>query len=378
VTTPSATHRSVAPRPRRGGRVLVAIALVVALVLPLAYLFSQVWTTTGDAQRFVTSERTGARYVEKLTTLLARLTAAQVAAVRGTAVDAEAVRSAVKEVDSLDPRGTDSLDLRERWGPLPGQIEIALRQKGRGQAAHRAYAGPIGLVHGLIGKVGDASEVVRDPELDGYHLMDTALVRVPDVLLDAGRLGALAFGATSAPNTRVAGPEPQIAVVQDRVARSTEAISLGLRTGTDGTSSDTLGNNLLKPLDELVAAVDGLVRSSTSLATGNKAAPAQVGTATNLVNETALALGNAVLGEFDALLEQRADDIAGQRRNAVIALVIAVVVAVVLPWFRRIPGRRRADRTTLSTPDIVDARDLLGPELVTSGSKSSTQGRQQG
>jgi len=356
----------------------VAVALVVALVLPLAYLFSQVWTTTGDAQRFVVSERTGVRYAEKLTTLLARLAAAQVATASGTTVDAEAVRSAVKEVDELDPRGTDPLDVRERWGPLPAQIENALRQKGRGQAAQRAYAGPIGLVHGLIGKVGDASKVVRDPELDGYYLVDTAVLRVPDVLLDVGQLGSLAFGATTAPNTRVAGPAPQIAVVQDRVARSTEAISLGLRTGADDTSSDTLGSGVLKPLDELVAAVDGLVRSSTSLATGNKAAPAEVRAATTVVNETALALGEAVLGEFDTLLERRADDLASERLTAGIAIVIAVMIAVVLPWLRRIPGRRRADRAALSTPDIVDARDLLGPELVTSGPKARTQGRQQG
>ena len=263
MTTPSATHRTVAPRPRSGGRALVAASLVVALVIPLAYLFSQVWTTTGDAQRFVSAERTGAQYVEKLTTLLARLTTAQVAAARGTAVDAEAVRTAVREVDDLDPRATDPLDIRERWAPLPNQIETALRQKGKGQVAHRAYAGPIGLVHGLIGKVGDASKVVRDPELDSYHLMDTALMRVPDVLLDTGQLGAMAHGATTAPSTRVAGAAPQIAVVQDRVARSTEAISLGLRTGADGTSSDTLGSTLLKPLDEFVAAVDGLVKAST-------------------------------------------------------------------------------------------------------------------
>ena len=61
-----------------------------------------------------------------------------------------------------------------------------------------------------------------------------------------------------------------------------------------------------------------------------------------------------------------------------IALVVALLVAVVLPWLRRIPGQRRAGRASLSTPDIVDARDLLGPELVTTGSKSSTQGRRQG
>lgn len=379
MTTPTATHRTGAPKPRRRAGVLVALALVVALVLPLGYLFDRAWTASGNATDFVATERDGIEYADKLSALLARLATAQVDAVRGKSVNATAVRDAVQAVDELDRDGTDPLGIRERWGPLPGQIETALKHKGKGQPAQRAYAGPIGLTHGLLREIGDTARVLKDPELDGYHLADTALLRIPDVLLDTAHVGALAHGASAAPNSRVSGRNPQIAVVQDRVARSAETISLGLRAGSEATGSDSLGAAVLKPLDEFVAAVDGLVKASTGLSTNSTTAKAEVDTATGEVSATALALGAAVLDEFDDLLERRADDIASQRRGAALALVIGLLALAAMPILLL---RSRATRRVRSGPpppaDVVDARDLIRQEPVLAGAAPAAPRRSQG
>ena len=395
------THRTAALRPRHQARTLVALGLVAALLLPLGYLFRQSWTSTGDTARFVAAERTGVAYVDKITILLALLSSAQAAAVRGAAVDAAGVRAAVQEVDQLDPQSTDPLGIRERWAPLPGQIEAALRQKAKGQPALHAYAGPIGLTHGLLRKIGDSSKIVGDPGLDAYHLMDTALLRMPEVIVSTGQLGALAQGAAAGSNSRVAGAAAQIAVAQDRVASAAEAISLGLRTGSDATTSDTLSRTILKPLDEFVAAVDALVKASTALAAWGRGAPAEVDATYRRVHETALALDSAVLDQFDSVLEQRGEDIAGQRRAALLAALVALLAAVILPWLR-LPGRvtpsargseeagqvgRRGEPFTPSATgpseaepaaSVVEARHLISPEPVHVGrvAMPTRQGRQ--
>jgi hypothetical protein len=342
----------------------------------MGYLFRQSWSAASEAEQFITDERAGVAYVDQLTVLLARLTAAQNAAIRGTTVDAGSVRAAVGEVEKLDPGSGDPLQIRVRWEPLARQIDAALREKGKGQQAVRTYTGPISLTHGLLGTVGDASKLVRDPELDSYHLMDTAMFQVPDVLVSAGQLSALAQRVTVTPNARVAGAVPQIAVAQDRLASSAEAISLGLRAGNDATRSDTLGSAILEPLDDFVAAVDALVKASTALSVSKGGAAAEVDTAARKVSDTALALDAAVIAELDTLLERRADDLVGDRRLAVAAGLTALIAVALVPWLRR---RRTISAPTKGAdgppaPNVVDARELIAPDLVSVGRAAASAG----
>ncbi|MFC7484909.1 hypothetical protein ACFQX7_39485 [Luedemannella flava] len=66
-----------------------------------------------------------------------------------------------------------------------------------------AYAGPIGLTRALLGAIADGARVVRDPTVDAYHLVHTALLGLPDALVSGGELAGLA--ARSAPRR---GPTP--------------------------------------------------------------------------------------------------------------------------------------------------------------------------
>ena len=65
----------------------MVVAVLLALLLPMAYVFGRFWVSTGDAAQFISTERHGADYVRPLGQLLDALVQAQSSAVRGQPVD---------------------------------------------------------------------------------------------------------------------------------------------------------------------------------------------------------------------------------------------------------------------------------------------------
>lgn len=371
----------------RGLRTVVTLGLVVALFLPMGYMCGRFWFSNRDASDFVSAEQGGLPYVRAVTGLLAELCAAQSAAVHWKTVDVAGVRTSVEDLNRLNRRSGDPLQIERRWADLAKLIETVLGQNAKGPRALNAYAAPIGLSQSLLVQIGDSSKVIRDPGFDAYYLMDTALARVPEVIVSESQVDALAPAVRGA--NRDQGTVSQIAVAQDRMAKATEAINVGLRTGGDATMSDSLGRNLLRPLDEFVAAVDAMAKASTALTLGTGTAPGEIDTGHQRVHKAALALDSAVLIELGSLLDQRADELAAERRTALIASVLGVLGAALLLWFllpsaatsrasvmddaeahQAGAGRERADADDLRPDepdpesDLVDARRLIAPELV--------------
>src|SRR5262245_41641189 len=112
-------------KPRRAVLIVKMLACLLTLMLPAGYVLAHMWLTTADAVRIADTERVGVAYVRPLASLLATLVDAQSAAARGVSVDAAAVRSAVEDVSGANRSYGDRLLARQRWEPVPGQIELA-------------------------------------------------------------------------------------------------------------------------------------------------------------------------------------------------------------------------------------------------------------
>src|SRR5262249_12604260 len=152
----------------------------------------------------------------------------------------------------------------QRWADLRTQITSATTARLTGEAAYRTYTGMVTLAVELAREAGGTSNLILDPELDTYYLMDTALLRGPDVLLSAGRAAALAVLATLTPSE--AG-RSRVAVARYQVAVASDAVGAGLRKALDATDSTTLGQNVTGQLDAFRSAVDTFVPPATLLQT---------------------------------------------------------------------------------------------------------------
>ncbi len=371
---------------RRSLRIAAAFAVVAAVLLPLAFVFAQFWTSTGDNLRFVNDERRGVAYLQPLVRLLGTLTDAQSAATRGKPIDVAQLRAAVAAVDAVDQAQDDRLRTRQRWSQLRAQIEAATaRGTFTGEDAYATYSETNDLVLSLMAKIGDTSNLILDPELDSYYLMDTALLRLPQVLVDAGRLADLSALLAS---TKSATGSAQLAVARDRVATTADTIDVGLRKSFSATSSKTLGPNLLGQLDAFRSAANDLAPSSLLLRQSDTGLdPEALASARAQLERATLQMAGTTLAELDALLSVRGDHLDGQRTAALVAFLIGALAGAVVLW-QRLPGPSVVapaptgadgaaspfddtvdeDDEAFAVQDLVDARALLqSDELVRVG-----------
>jgi hypothetical protein len=390
--TAPAKNRRTRRQPRRAVLTFVVVGVMVALLVPAGYLFTKLWSTTGDAARSVTTERAGVGYARPLTKLLSTLLDAQATAVGDGTVDDTGIRGAVDEVNGADRQFGDPLGVRQRWAQLSHEIDTVLSRKPTGADAVSGYGTPVGLTQALLAKISDDIEGSPDFGPGGAHLVETALQYIPEVTVNAGQLAALAHVVdftTTASSTRSRTPtlDPRLTVTLDRATQAADEVNTGLRTGGDPASGFPVDLNMLGPLDEFSAAIDALTQTANGLGTPGSGARNQLDAVDDRVQKAALTLETAVLGAFDSQLSTRAADNNGQRRELVLAGVIIAVAAAALLWLR-VPGQsagvpeapeevappptprldeRRAPAPTPAPqriPDVVDARDLLTPELV--------------
>ncbi len=180
-------------RVRRGPRILVAIVLLFAIGGLFGVLVTQLRSANADDADFVAAERHGVAYLRPLNRLLVELTRAQSAAVRGAAVDSVALNAAVAGVAEADRAYGGVLRTERRWTDLRGEIEKAPTERPAGAAALARYADLVTLANDLARRVGDTSNLILDPQLDSFYLMDTALLQLPEVLTATGRAADHAY-----------------------------------------------------------------------------------------------------------------------------------------------------------------------------------------
>src|SRR5262249_17337752 len=191
MTTPGKNRRHTRRRPRRAVQTFLAAGVLAALLLPAAYLFTELWTAAGYGISTATTERAGVMYARPLTKLLGTLLDAQALAVVGGNVDDTGIRAAVNDVTAADRRAGNPLGVRQRGGQLSHEIHTVLGQKPNRSDAIVGYDTPIGLAQTLLDRIADDIKVTPDFEPSAYHLVETALQDLPQVSVNAGHLTSL-------------------------------------------------------------------------------------------------------------------------------------------------------------------------------------------
>jgi hypothetical protein len=363
---------------RRNVQAFLAVLVLIVLLAPVVYLFTKLWSTTSGSASTTTTERAAVSYARPVNALLAALVDAQYAAARRTAVDPSAIKAAVEEVNAADRRSSDPLQVRQRWTQLSREIDNALAQNASGPDALRVYGAPIVLTQALLDRIVDSSKVTRDSGPGYYQLTRVAMHNLPEVVVHAGRVTALALAPGSTAAGRQAGPDPQLTIAADRLVRAVADVSTGLRSGTEPGASYAVDLNLLRPLDEFAGAADALNQAVAALDVPGSGARDPLDAANALVKAKALVLENAVLDAFDGQLAADARGYSGQRRILVGAAGIVLVAAAALLWLclprpaapgtggtaepdAGLDGRHSqpVEGAAQRFPDLVDARQLL-------------------
>ncbi|HVQ90586.1 MAG TPA: hypothetical protein VMU51_06090 [Mycobacteriales bacterium] len=360
----------------RSRRITAAVGTVVLLSVPMAVLFGLLWGAKTADYKFNSAERRGTRYLEPVTQLVSTLTGQQSAAVRGRSVDTAAVRRDVAAVDAIDHELGGKLGMSDRWAKLRQDVQtVTGRSFADPTDAFTEYSGLLDKSVALIRDVGDASNLILDPQLDTYYVMNAVMLRVPDIIVDGGRYSDLVYLVVLRRQTNQVARIAQLDTARLDVTEASADLADGLEKAFDATRSDTLGPAMLRELDNYRTAADALApRTAPTQPNSLRLDPAVIGNAQEELQRTALALDKSALGQLDLLLGKRVSAAVRELVFAGVALLIGIALVVAgvvwLPARRRrrpppaaadppAPARPAGRHGERRDPDSVDARELV-------------------
>lgn len=209
-------------------------------------------------------------------------------------------------------------------------------------ASDKAHAHLVADLRMTIAHAGDTSNLILDPDLDSYYLMDATLVTLPqtqDRLTSIEVLGQDVLDKGKLDNaTRV-----QFAVMAallkeadlDRIAGDAQT-SLNEDANFSGGVSRTLQQNLPPAVQEYATSNEALIEILQKLSGASKPAvsKARFAEAADKAREASFRLWYTGIGELDALLQARIDGLARMRRWALtwtaLALLLSAGIAVAI------------------------------------------------
>lgn len=326
----------VAPPPYRMRRVLVVVLVVLAVLIPYGVTLALLWSDLSTRLTVAERERDGVTYLAPLVRVLSATADVQSVTVAGARPDTTEIRAAIGAVDVMDNRLGAELGTQERWADVSNRLDALLQAPPAGQTAYTSFTQVVDLETGLITAVGESSDLILDPQLDSFYVIDATLVRVPAILVSAGRANDL---VRLGPPAALA---PGIAVAADDVRTESAAIDAGFRKSFAVTQTGVLGPGLVSALDRLGDAVTALVPPTAGVGTVADRS-ARVLAARARVRDASLALETAALAQLGQALDARIDGLVAQRRLVLEAAAVGGLLAVIALVLAMPRSRRRPE-----------------------------------
>jgi signal transduction histidine kinase/DNA-binding NarL/FixJ family response regulator len=282
---------------------------VVSLVfaLPLALMMYLWLAEIGDRLAFARKERAGLEYIVAVQRLLEPLAF-------GSAIEAPEVAERVRAVDALNARLGAELHVTEMWSELRQQ----LTDPSGGQVAPFADSAQ------LIAHVGDTSNLILDPDLDSYYLMDATVTLLPALATTVRTLGnQLAADPTADPPAADRQAEPLAALVRARALQDSLARGHGVAT--------RVNPGLAATLEPRRSASEAAVGALAALAQpGDRAAGAPLSDRSAAALRSVFAHHAAAAGALDGLLAARMDRLTARRTGLLVLLAVTIAVVAYL------------------------------------------------
>jgi len=335
----------------RGTRRWMVPVLLAAVLVPFGVIGTTLWTSTGDDVTFAQSERDGIVMIRPLARLVAATADLQSAAVAGQPADGKptqaarvALTAAISATDAADAQVGAGLNSNRRWADVRGKLNDLVTASPSGAAGFTAFSQVVDLEVALIRAVADSSNLILDPRLDSYYLMDVTVLRLPDLMVDAGRAVDLTLLTEQRKNVGrndlLAG-----AIAENGVQSLAASIDDGLGKSFAATNNGSVGPALLSQLDKLRDTVTALAPPSSAVGAATVVQPsAELQTARAQLRDAALSIETVALGQLDLLIDERLQQLQSSRRLALLTTLAGLLVAAATAWAAG--PRRRREATT--------------------------------
>jgi len=253
------------------------------------------------------------------------------------------VTKALKELKGLDEAYGTDLQFTDEGLSSRGRTNLALgkvraqwdgAQGAKGEDAAAQASEFLGTLSGVVAHAGDTSNLILDPDLDSYYLMDVTLLGIPQAMRNFFEAAQAAQRYASG---AAAGPEDgiQLAVLARKMLDEQARIegSIGTALSEDDNFYGHFGRmhaSIPKALEEFKAANAALVAVVRAVADGK--GDRELSRTLSAGCASALNLWNVCARELDALLTIRMDSYRSDRVTTIVSTVLVLVVAFFVVW----------------------------------------------
>ena len=193
---------------------------------------------------------------------------------------------------------------------------------------------------GLITAVGNNSNLILDPDLDSFYVMDAQIVQLPKALVAAAQ-------AAAGPTSLGAGAVAAQAVLAGGLATAADSLRTDLSTAESSTATAGLGDRLapVSRAADVIAALAKTLTDSLSSPGSADAVPAA---------DAVRAAVSPVVDAMNDLLEAR---IGGFQQGRLAILIIAIGGFVIAAWFAAVVLWRTRHDVALAVTGVTAIAD---------------------
>ncbi|MBT9527000.1 MAG: hypothetical protein IV105_17220, partial [Rhizobacter sp.] len=280
-----------------------AAMVSVMFLVPVLALGWSFYNDKAASIEFSAKERLGIEYIRDLMPALKLAVQHRAAAGTPAVTELQAkVDAQLKLLAATEGRLGASLGTTPQFGKLNDAARLVTGQAGKGDAAaHEAHTQFVAALLDVLGQATDGSNLILDPDLDTYYLMDLSTTRVPQLIELMARMqlaGAQVLGGEAAPAA--------VRVLADRVPLveyHEDQTRIGLGKSTTATPELTASLKA-DPTMKALRAVAELSRSNF-LGEGVKGDKQVYADATRSAIDAQFEFSTRLLDDLDRLIEKR-------------------------------------------------------------------------
>ncbi len=325
------------------------------LVVPIAFLLRLQFVASGDSKTFSEKESQGIEYIKPVREFLFALEKRRVLAVAGAAGESslgsqvagttELLNEKVKDIDAVDKRLGGPLKASEKWRTLQEEwTQLKAFTSSDPKAIDDAHAKVAAIAIDLIlNDVGNASNLILDPDLDSYWLMDAYVVKMPLIADETARLATLAQFSGKADSEKLLAVGGSVRTLKSVTG---DLVNVNIKTAVKESTnpafgqSPTLKANLESPASALSNTVDEYTASVVSEVDNEKRSNKAVADAALKTIAEASIFHQKVEPELDWLCKKRVTGYASKQIQglAIGAFAVIVLAYVFIAFFFAVRG----------------------------------------
>lgn len=302
----------------------------LVILLPLGYTTNAYISVQSTQINFSASERKGAEYIEPVNALLLSVIdqrrQAIVALSSGETPPAADLGKQIAAVDRVDSKYGKSFKTTDMWNRLKTEIgTVTTKKYATAKEAFDAYNATTAGVSALVTQAGNESNLILDPDLDSYYVMDVVVVQGPALLDTLAQLRGISVMA-AAPNRRAVGELGDVRIALALQAATVQARNDAIKNDLSISFAETSESRMEPALSKLLEAQQEHVNQSLALLAQDKPIASEVSVATDSI----AALQDAARSELDWLLDTRMSRFEAKQQTVAIFGGISFLIAAAL------------------------------------------------